>query len=112
MYLGRVVETGPTATILRSPQHPYTRALVDAIPLPDPARRLRHVPLAGEIPSPVDPPSGCAFHPRCPLAEASCRIQVPELERVGDEHLIACPVVARAISGAASSPTTSRPTTT
>jgi oligopeptide/dipeptide ABC transporter ATP-binding protein len=96
MYLGRVVETGPTARILRSPQHPYTRALVDAIPLPDPARRLRHAPLAGEIPSPVDPPSGCAFHPRCPLVEAGCRVQVPELRPVGHDHLVACPVVALA----------------
>jgi oligopeptide/dipeptide ABC transporter ATP-binding protein len=111
MYLGRVVETGPTATILRSPQHPYTRALVDAIPLPDPARRLRHVPLAGEIPSPVDPPSGCAFHPRCPLAEAGCRIDVPELGPVGDEHLVACPVVARG-TPSATAPNTTAPTTT
>jgi oligopeptide/dipeptide ABC transporter ATP-binding protein len=113
MYLGRVVETGATATILRSPQHPYTRALVDAIPLPDPARRLRHVPLAGEIPSPVDPPSGCAFHPRCPLAEAGCRVHVPELGPLGDDHLVACPVVARAAPSATSpNPTSSRPTTT
>jgi peptide/nickel transport system ATP-binding protein len=111
MYLGRVVETGPTATILRSPQHPYTRALVDAIPLPDPARRLRHVPLAGEIPSPVDPPSGCAFHPRCPLAEAGCRIDAPELGPVGDEHLVACPVVARG-TPSATAPNTTAPTTT
>jgi len=103
MYLGRVVETGPTVQILRSPQHPYTRALVDAIPHPDPSRRLRYLPLTGEIPSPVDPPSGCAFHPRCPLAEPSCRVQVPDLGPVGDDHLAACPVVARAAT---------RPTTT
>ncbi|HET7068529.1 MAG TPA: ABC transporter ATP-binding protein [Nocardioides sp.] len=102
MYLGRVVETGPTAAILRAPEHPYTRALVEAIPHPDPSRRFRHASLAGEIPSPVDPPSGCAFHPRCPIAQASCRIQVPELEPVGEDHLAACPVVARV---------TTRPTT-
>jgi oligopeptide/dipeptide ABC transporter ATP-binding protein len=113
MYLGRVVETGPTATILRDPQHPYTRALVDAIPLPDPARRLRHVPLAGEIPSPVHPPSGCAFHPRCALAEAGCRVHVPELGPVGDDHLIACPVVALGPPSATTPSTdTSRPITT
>jgi oligopeptide/dipeptide ABC transporter ATP-binding protein len=103
MYLGRVVETGPTTAILRTPEHPYTRALVDAIPHPEPSRRLRQLPLAGEIPTPVEPPSGCAFHPRCPLAEPGCRVEVPELGPVGDYHLIACPVVARA---------TTRPTTT
>jgi oligopeptide/dipeptide ABC transporter ATP-binding protein len=103
MYLGRVVETGPTTEILRSPQHPYTRALVDAIPHPDTSRRLRHTHLAGEIPRPVVPPSGCAFHPRCPIAELRCRIHIPALAPVGDDHLAACPVVALA---------TTRPTTT
>ncbi|MGI8522529.1 MAG: ABC transporter ATP-binding protein [Nocardioides sp.] len=96
MYLGRVVESGPTPEVMADPQHPYTRALVEAIPHPDPARRLSHVPLAGEIPSPIDPPSGCAFHPRCPLAEPACQTVVPALEVVTPGRRIACPVVAAA----------------
>ena len=94
MYLGRLVETGSVEAIFRHPVHPYTRALMDAIPVPDPRRRRRTAPIQGETPSAVDPPPGCAFHPRCPLAVPACREQVPALEPVGKgraaDHRAAC----------------------
>ncbi|MGF1501330.1 MAG: ABC transporter ATP-binding protein [Paracoccaceae bacterium] len=85
MYLGRIVETGPSDAVFARPQHPYTRALLDAVPAPDPeTERAREIaPLAGEVPSPSDPPSGCAFHPRCPVAVPRCRSARPELAPAG-----------------------------
>ena len=94
MYLGRIAEVGDAATLFRQPRHPYTRALMEAIPQPDPARRMEHTPLSGEIPSPVNPPSGCRFHPRCPLAEETCRTAPPELEPISPAHRAACWVTA------------------
>lgn len=94
MYLGRIVEVGEASTLFREPRHPYTRALMDAIPHPDPAHRLEHTPLQGEIPSPLDPPSGCRFHPRCPRAETSCRTAPPELQTISPSHRAACWVTA------------------
>ncbi|HET9949576.1 MAG TPA: dipeptide ABC transporter ATP-binding protein [Longimicrobiales bacterium] len=91
MYLGRIVERGPTDRIFRRPGMPYTRALLDAIPVPDPRRRKRAAPVQGESPSAVAPPPGCPFHPRCPFAVSRCREVVPELEPFGGpDHLVAC----------------------
>ena len=91
MYLGRLVEVGPRDEVFSRPAHPYTRALLEAVPVADPRRRRDREPLLGETPSAVNPPAGCAFHPRCPFAVDACRGQVPELEPAGDGgHLAAC----------------------
>ena len=91
MYLGRIVEIGATESLLGRARHPYTRALLSAVPEPDPARRTARMALAGDVPSPIAPPPGCAFHPRCPYAEARCRVERPEL--AGDAtHAVACHV--------------------
>jgi peptide/nickel transport system ATP-binding protein/oligopeptide transport system ATP-binding protein len=89
MYLGRIVELSPAAELYRSPRHPYTEALLGAVPVPDPARRTRH-PLKGEVPSPLAPPAGCHFHPRCPYAREICATVYPPLEEKGGGHLAAC----------------------
>lgn len=80
MYLGRIVEIGDAETIFSRPAHPYTRALIEAIPVPDPTAKRREVVVKGEAPSPIAPPSGCPFHPRCPFAVDACRTTVPQLE--------------------------------
>ena len=90
MYLGRIVETGPTEDVFASPAHPYTQALLSAVPRPDPKRRRTRIVLDGEVPSPADPPAGCAFHTRCPVAEARCRTDVPVLEPRSAGHPTAC----------------------
>ena len=90
MYLGKVVELGPTRPLFQSPRHPYTQALLRAIPRPTPGTPAVEPPLAGESPSPFAPPPGCAFHPRCPSAFARCRREVPPLYRVGEGHTAAC----------------------
>jgi oligopeptide/dipeptide ABC transporter ATP-binding protein len=92
MYLGRVVETAPAAALFASPLHPYTQALLAAVPDPVPRRGHAGHPLEGDVPSPLHAPAGCAFHTRCPLAQPRCRESVPELRRVGetDMHLAAC----------------------
>jgi len=92
MYLGHIVEIGPRDEIYRNPRHPYTRALLSAVPVPDPRRAARRTPLGGDVPSPVNPPPGCAFHPRCPAAEAVCRSVQPSLETGRRDHAVACHV--------------------
>ena len=92
MYLGHLVEMADRNEIYRNPAHPYTRALLSAVPIPDPildAQRER-VLLTGEVPSPLNPPSGCVFHPRCPIADDQCGITLPELRQVEPRHWVAC----------------------
>ena len=83
MYLGRVVEEGPAHEVIRNPQHPYTKALVSVVPQPDPDRATKPQILQGETPNPINIPSGCRFHPRCPIAEARCQNEDPQLRPVG-----------------------------
>ncbi len=90
MYLGKVVEVGPVEEVFRNPAHPYTRALLAAVPVPDPARGLAPVELKGEIPSAIDIPPGCRFHPRCPEASDVCGEREPEMVEVGPDHFVAC----------------------
>ncbi|MBN1657640.1 MAG: ABC transporter ATP-binding protein [Anaerolineae bacterium] len=90
MYLGRIVELGPTAEVLSAPLHPYTRALLSVVPVPNPRRRRQRTILAGEIPNPVNIPAGCRFHPRCPLAVAECTNVDPTLRAVAGRHQVAC----------------------
>ncbi len=89
MYLGRIIERGPTAQVLDRPQHPYSRVLRDSSPVPDPRARIRLARIEGEIPAPTHLPPGCAFHPRCARAQADCRQQVPALMGQG-ERVVAC----------------------
>ena len=92
-YLGRAMEYGPAGDLVRGPRHPYTRALISAAPVPDPAveRSRRGEPLGGELPSPLAPPSGCVFRTRCPIARESCADERPAIRRYGDGHFAACP---------------------
>jgi len=91
MYLGRLVELAPRAAIFSRPLHPYTEALLSAVPVPDPRRRGRErIILPGEVPSPIDPPRGCRFHTRCPYAFDRCRVETPQLKEVAPGHRVAC----------------------
>ena len=92
MYLGRIVEAGLPEDVFRRPQHPYTKALVSAIPTPARRGKRERIVLEGDPPSPVDVPSGCSFHTRCPIAQASCRSEVPQLVESGG-HAVACHLV-------------------
>jgi oligopeptide/dipeptide ABC transporter ATP-binding protein len=90
LYLGRVMEMGPSSTVIGQPKHPYTEALISAVPEPGPARQRRRIVLEGDIPSPTDPPSGCVFRTRCPYVVTDCAKQVPQLRHVGPDHQVAC----------------------
>ncbi len=91
MYLGRIVEVGAADDLAQRPLHPYTRALLDSMPVPDPSRRRHLTLLTGDVPNPMSPPPGCAFHPRCPRAlPGTCDRQMPELSAKGNQHKVAC----------------------
>jgi len=90
MYLGSIVEQAPAAEIYVRPAHPYTRALISAIPVPDPRRKRERIVLQGDVPSPINPPSGCRFHTRCPFATEICRTTPPIWEAVSPGHNVAC----------------------
>ncbi|HET9333757.1 MAG TPA: oligopeptide/dipeptide ABC transporter ATP-binding protein, partial [Gemmatimonadota bacterium] len=90
MYLGKLMELADSEELYRNPLHPYTRALLAAIPVPEPKARRERIELEGDVPSPANPPSGCPFHPRCPIATAECAEVVPEFRDVGSGHYVAC----------------------
>jgi peptide/nickel transport system ATP-binding protein len=90
MYVGKVVELAPTDELFRQPKHPYTEALMSAIPKPDPRLRSKRIILEGEIADPANPPSGCYFHPRCPYAQERCKVETPALRPAGDGRMVAC----------------------
>ncbi len=90
MYLGKIVEHTDKRTLFTNPQHPYTEALLAAVPVPNPSLKRKRRVLQGDVPSPINPPSGCHFHTRCPYAEERCRIEAPKLKPVGSDHWVAC----------------------
>jgi oligopeptide/dipeptide ABC transporter ATP-binding protein len=90
MYLGRIVEVATAEALYRYPLHPYTRALLSAIPIPDPKRKVERIVLKGDVPTPINPPSGCRFHTRCPEAIAECSQIDPDLREVAPGHTVAC----------------------
>ncbi|MBO9541664.1 dipeptide ABC transporter ATP-binding protein [bacterium] len=93
MYLGKMVELATAAELYSNPKHPYTQALLSAVPMPDPTVRKERIILQGDIPSPVNPPSGCRFHTRCPFAKDICKTADPAFNDVGGEHFVACHLV-------------------
>jgi oligopeptide/dipeptide ABC transporter ATP-binding protein len=90
MYVGKIAETAPTEALFNTPKHPYTAALMSAVPVADPRIRSKMTPLEGDVPSPANPPSGCYFHPRCPFAVEQCRTEPPTLEEIAPNHFVSC----------------------
>lgn len=90
MYLGKIVEMSEAEELYRNPKHPYTRALLSAIPVPDPRAKEERIILTGDVPSPINPPAGCHFHPRCPMAIEECKKVIPPLEEKSKGHIAAC----------------------
>ena len=90
MYVGKIIEIAKTDSLFDKPQHPYTEALLSAVPIPDPSHQSKKIILSGEIPNPVSPPKGCFFHPRCRYAQSKCETEAPILESLGNQHYSAC----------------------
>lgn len=90
MYLGKVVESAPSGELYKNPLHPYTRVLISSVPVADPDKQRKMTVLKGDVPSPINPPPGCSFHPRCPIAVEKCSSVEPELRDVGGGHLVSC----------------------
>jgi oligopeptide transport system ATP-binding protein len=90
MYLGRIVEVASSRELYTTPKHPYTEALLSAVPIPDPTVARKRIVLEGDVPSPIHPPGGCHFHPRCPRAQALCRTEAPALRELASGHTAAC----------------------
>jgi peptide/nickel transport system ATP-binding protein len=95
MYLGRIIESGPTEELFGNPKHPYTEALMSAVPVPDPEIKRNRILLPGDMPSPINPPTGCHFHPRCRYAEKMCANELPEYLNLGSEHFVSCHLAER-----------------
>ncbi|QEY35559.1 dipeptide ABC transporter ATP-binding protein [Caproiciproducens galactitolivorans] len=93
MYLGKLVESAPKEELYSNPLHPYTKALLSAVPIPDPTHKRNRIILKGDLPSPVYPPSGCMFHTRCPNCTEQCKVEKPALREVSKDHFVACPYV-------------------
>jgi oligopeptide transport system ATP-binding protein len=100
MYLGKIVEAAEARTLIRDPRHPYTQALISAVPEVDPDSKRRRVVLPGDVPSPIHPPGGCPFHPRCPMARDACKTEAPALREVSKEHWASCHFAEGASGGA------------
>ena len=90
MYLGKIMELAPSSSLYKNPNHPYTEALLSAVPVPEPGHQQKRTVLSGDIPSAINPPSGCVFRSRCPRAEAICATETPELKQIGPDHFSAC----------------------
>lgn len=90
MYLGKIVEMGPSLAVVEDPKHPYTQALISAVPVVDPDLKRARIVLPGDVPSPINPPSGCPFHPRCPIAQDICKVEIPPLREIKPGHWAAC----------------------
>jgi len=93
MYLGKIVELSNTEEIYKNPLHPYTKVLLSAVPLPDPSTKVKRIVLSGDVPNPINPPPGCSFHPRCPIAVERCKWEEPGLRDTGGGHMVSCHLV-------------------
>jgi oligopeptide/dipeptide ABC transporter ATP-binding protein len=106
MYLGEIVETARSDDLFARPLHPYTQALLSAVPVPDPTHKRTRIVLEGDVPTPINPPKGCHFHPRCRYAEEICKREAPGVTDAGEGHTFRCHVAAREFPAAATTPVT------